>query len=891
MRIHKAMNNKIESQRYLAALMVVSMLVIISVTSYGIAYGMNSDGEEVVPPAVLEADGYTLIHTPQELALIGKGANYLNGKYRLGNDIVFTSADDTNDGIDIYISVVVHGNNLTVTLAPSSGSITAFFAWIGTSSADSTNNTVTLFDIPSGVCTLTVGGFADSYHFAYSVRIDTSTSGEKTSEMKFNSNGNFDPIGSESIPFTGIFDGGGYEIRGLNVSIYSSDIAYAGLFEHTYGAKIFDFGIVDGAITATSKGKGTYAGGIVCYASSSLIIENCYNTSNIIAAAEDYSAYAGGIIGYSSSIQTIENCYNTGNVSASASITSSNAYASGIAGYCYSKTVIKKCYNTGDISASVTSSPNAYAYAGGIVGYAFIHTSPSLTIENCYNTGSVYASTSAITSSHASAGGIVGYVSSSLTIENCYNSGKITATATAVTGNYNTIAYVGGIVGYASSSLTIENCYNRGNITAESEGGSYPHVRGGGIVGYAYNNTSSYFTLTIKNCYNSGRVTIITTATVNYYEFAYAGGIAGCASSLSPIIIENCYNRGNIATTGYSAYIGGIAGCASSSTSYLTLTIENCYNRGNIATTGYSAYVGGIIGLASSSSQSSTTIIKINNCHFLEGQIIHNNSQSSADILIGSTSGTIIIDSGMLRENNQGSGAKTMEQMTPTLEEARNGNSIYFIGTGGWNYGEYGVWTIVEGVNDGYPILKSLRQVVPGTPSYNVILTPGVGYTLTPEGGSSSPVDSSGSFSFTVSADPGYALNHVVRVTVNGVPWTPTEGTHADGVYTLTNITEDKTVAVVFSPIIESSYDYNGGTSVEIDGTVDPSAGATYVKVYITFSDGSVISSSFSIGSAGEFSFGYSGNMRPISYLVTAYDGKPGTSGSNMAAWTMTNEI
>ena len=974
-------------------------------------------------------DGYISISTPQELAKIGNDLAYpLNGKYYLSNDIVFTSSDDLNGGIDIGISATVIGSSLTVKLTPSSGSVTPFNAWLGTSSAQSTGSTVTLYGIPSGTYVLTVGGTAGGNPFAYSIQIDTTTSGEKTSGVTFNSNGNFSPIGSSSDPFTGIFDGNGNEIKGMNVSVFSStSYANAGLFGYVKGAAIRNLGVVDSTVTATSSSPsyGAYAGGIAGYCGSTAVIENCYNTGNVSASSSSYSAYAGGIAGYCSSA-VIENCYNTGSVTATASSSSPySAYAGGIAGYCSSAVVIENCYfpegkvshnmifenkicgdladpssilrdgGTGNQKSGaktkdqmtptleearngdsiyfigtggwnfgeygvwiiVAGENNGYpmllslaepAVSGGYVpispytpstiipdGYTAVYSFEQLKAINTNSTtlGGKYILMNDITfteennaafvpignsstpfrgifdgngyeirgmsigvestsyayaglfgyvdgaairnlgvvdstvtassygiSARAHAGGIAGCCYSTV-IENCYNTGSVTASATSSSGTY---AYAGGIAGNCYSTV-IENCYNTGNVAATS---SPSHAYAGGIAG-------CLSSAVIENCYNTGSVAATSSSD------AYAGGIAGYLNSAA--VIENCYNTGNVSASKTSslsssgAYAGGIAGYLNSAA-----VIENCYNTGNVsASSGTYAYAGGIGGYCSSA-------VVIKNCYFLRGKV--SNNAIFEDVMCGN----LADPSSVLRDGGTGdraSGAKTKEQMTPTLEEARNGNSIYFIGTGGWNFGESGVWTIVEGVNDGYPILRSLGQVVPGTPSYNVELTPGAGYTLTPEGSSSSPVDSGGSFSFTMTADPGYTLNRVFKVTVNGVPWTPAEGTYADGVYTLANIIEDKTVAVTFPPTIESSSDYNGGTSVDIDGTVDPSAGATYVKVYITFSDGSVISSSFSIGSIGEFSFGYSGSMQPTSYLVTAYDGKPGMTGSNMVAWAITVNI
>jgi hypothetical protein len=74
------------------------------------------------------------------------------------------------------------------------------------------------------------------------------------------------------------------------------------------------------------------------------------------------------------------------------------------------------------------------------------------------------------------------------------------------------------------------------------------------------------------------------------------------------------------------------------------------------------------------------------------------------------------------------------------------------------------------------------------TITYGVSLVPGIGYTMSPTAGSSSPVRSGGSYSFTVSVEEGYDQS-TLKVMVNGVPISADSG-----VYTITDITGARTV-------------------------------------------------------------------------------------------------
>ena len=482
------------------------------------------------------------------------------------------------------------------------------------------------------------------------------------------------------------------------------------------------------------------------------------------------------------------------------------------------------------------------------------------------NLGVVNGSVTAIASSlnGANAGGIAGGADS-MSISNCFNTCPITASS--ING-----ANAGGIAGYESLSV-ISDCYNTGTITASSPSPLWlpDQIEGacaGGIVGQVDPSESTEL---IFNCYNSGSVTALSL-------YGLVGGIAGWALS-SSLTISDCFNTGPVTaslsdTTPMStSYAGGIVGQISLFEPTASITISNCYNTG-LVTVPWNAYAGNIVGYATSTT--------ISNCYYLSDNINRNGIMSYGVICGG---GDYAFRDG--DAINHPSGVYSAEQMAPALGDARNGNSIYFVGSGGWDFSYGGVWTIVEGENNGHPILDSLGYVGPDKPpSYDVILTPGTGYTLTPVNGSSSPVANGGSFLFKMTVDPAYAVNAVANVMVNGDVLEP-----VSGVYTINNITENQTVTVSFDPMISSSSALSGGTSVEISGTVDPSAGASFVKIYITFSGGLTIAMASNLGPTGYFYTSYSGSFQPVSYMVTAYDGIPSAVGSNMVAWSDTNTI
>jgi hypothetical protein len=234
--------------------------------------------------------------------------------------------------------------------------------------------------------------------------------------------GEWVPIGDGTVPFSGTFDGQGYEIQNLKVT--GNLYRYTGLFGYVYEGTIKNVGITDTNINSRHNESfvKSYAGGIIGVAYDALI-ENCYNTGSIIFSS--FGPDAGGIAGMSVS-SIFLNCYNTGDVQASSYYP---AHAGGIVGN--SLSTVENCYNLGNITAMSVSGDS---YAGGIIGSFALATASSpysLRVENCYNAGQTSAmiidpadDTNVI---QKATGGIIGnytYSSASpaspLTITNCY---------------------------------------------------------------------------------------------------------------------------------------------------------------------------------------------------------------------------------------------------------------------------------------------------------------------------------------------------------------------------------------------------------------------------------------------------------------------------------------
>ena len=129
----------------------------------------------------------------------------------------------------------------------------------------------------------------------------------------------------------------------------------------------------------------------------------------------------------------------------------------------------------------------------------------------------------------------------------------------------------------------------------------------------------------------------------------------------------------------------------------------------------------------------------------------------------------------------------------------------------------------------------------PAPKTYTVTLQGGTGYTIAATGGSKSPVNAGGSFSFTVTPGNGYTRGNGFSVKANG-----TTLTSNNGVYTISNINANQTVSV--SGIVKSQN--TGGTLPAAPAiTTTTLAAATMGKEYrqqITATGGTPITWSYS---------------------------------------------
>jgi hypothetical protein len=215
-------------------------------------------------------------------------------------------------------------------------------------------------------------------------------------------------------PFTGTFDGQGYEIRDLFINL--PGIGYVGLFSIVgEGGRIEDIGVVNADVNSTA-----YIGSLVGVNFGT--VSNSYSTGNVTSIWS-----AGGLVG--NNLGTVSNSYSTGNVT-------SDYGVGGLAGG-NSGTVINS-YATGGVTGKEG--------AGGLVG------TNNGTVSNSYSSGSVTGSNFT--------GGLVGY--SEGTVSNSFWDTQTSGQSTSDGGTGKTTAEMKNITTFSGAAWNIIAVANPG---------------------------------------------------------------------------------------------------------------------------------------------------------------------------------------------------------------------------------------------------------------------------------------------------------------------------------------------------------------------------------------------------------------------------------------------
>ena len=217
-----------------------------------------------------------------------------------------------------------------------------------------------------------------------------------TSDIDLTRETSWTAIGTDTNPFSGVFDGGGHTIR---VLMGTSNQKYTGLFGYVDGGTIknlrvkgkvvgsYSISATYSSYVSTTATAYNYAGGIAAYLNTGTI-DNCQFDGEVKSTTSAYSqwyiggaqsyAHAGGITAKNGGRIAITNCTVGGNdtetkITASETHSgngtiSGSSYASGIIGYFYDQTYRNSIsYNYSRVTAEADNVRNRiYGYRDGV---------------------------------------------------------------------------------------------------------------------------------------------------------------------------------------------------------------------------------------------------------------------------------------------------------------------------------------------------------------------------------------------------------------------------------------------------------------------------------------------------------------------------------------------
>ena len=184
-------------------------------------------------------------------------------------------------------------------------------------------------------------------------------------------------------------------------------------------------------------------------------------------------------------------------------------------------------------------------------------------ILNCHNFAT-------IADNKACAGLIACAYGTSISLNNCSNHEGIKLSLYTSTG----ITELAGLVAYATCNVIMVDCYNKGDLESAASGLDYSYC--GGLLG------RSTADVTMLRCFNQGNI-VATEISSSHYNTAIAAGLCGGGNSK----YTSCYNIGNISASvpksgngwSTSAYAYGLGAGEICIGCYVSVTINASANR------------------------------------------------------------------------------------------------------------------------------------------------------------------------------------------------------------------------------------------------------------------------------------------------------------------------
>jgi len=421
--------------------------------------------------------------------------------------------------------------------------------------------------------------------------------------VDFNGGKGWIPIGTETAPFKGIFDGNKHVITGLYIN--DSACETAGLFGHAENASISTIGVEDAFIFCES-------GGILLGSGADVTLEDCYTSGKIIG-----NQIVGGLSGAFRG--PVERCYSFADVKG-------NEFAGGLIGVLVGGSVTRCAALNPSVVASV-SGHIVGAVSGGYVAEAAAFTGMKgvnvndagltpVTVENLLSQYTLFGMFENNGNPWTCASGKLPGFGKPVDLPFHLRAkvepfeGEGTAGNPYKISNAQELAKLAELVNDRISPYDGDDVHyeltNNIDLSEYSSGegwtpiGNTPHNSFNGIFNGANYEIGGAYIRDLQISLNAnfvgvfgivlGRVENLGVCDVEFYGLGGVGAVAGYLAADG--VIKNCYSTGYISGSADLSRVGGIVGCAAAG------LVENCYSTVTIVGCDL---VGGITGYVASS--------------------------------------------------------------------------------------------------------------------------------------------------------------------------------------------------------------------------------------------------------------------------------------------------
>ena len=284
------------------------------------------------------------------------------------------------------------------------------------------------------------------------------------------------PMGSESQPYTGTFDGQSHTIKGMAFTTTQNNSGFFGYLGE--GADVKHFTMDNFLIQAENVER---IGAIAGYAQAATLTDILVTgEGGILCTPAKTASRIGGLVGRAQRI-TIGNCQNDCDI-----IGNGGFYVGGIIGETRNHSQITNCANYGSLS-------NVGQYCGGITPMLSSHCS----IADCVNEGHI------TDVKGGNCGGVVGVLEYSSTMTRCQNKGNINQVAELAGG---VVGVLRGAENTGDAGSEITYCVNSGNISTQKDaGGLVALLLRGAQVSYSINLGNVSGASNSSDCIGGGR--------------------------------------------------------------------------------------------------------------------------------------------------------------------------------------------------------------------------------------------------------------------------------------------------------------------------------------------------------------------------------------------------